>query len=78
MKLFLGVSVFLLINSYKIRKFNIMACSTCKQKGSSKPSMSKADIEKMVVKYEKGAKILLVVWSLLAVYGIYSLVTNLL
>jgi hypothetical protein len=67
---------FPLINSYNIRKFNIMACSTCKQKGSSKPSMTKADIERMVIKYEKGARILLVVWSLFAVYGIYSIITK--
>jgi hypothetical protein len=38
--------------------------------------MSKKDIEKMVVRYEKGAQILLVVWSLFAVYGIYSLITK--
>ena len=54
-----------------------MACSTCKQKGSNKPSMSKEDIEKMVIKYERGAQILLVVCSLFAVYGIYSLITKL-
>lgn len=52
-----------------------MACSTCKQKGS-KPAMTKSEIETMVGKYEKGARIIIIVWSLLAVYGIYSLITN--
>lgn len=53
-----------------------MACSTCKQKGSSKTPMTKEEIEKMVAKYEKGAHVVIILWSLFAVYGIYSLITK--
>jgi hypothetical protein len=53
-----------------------MACSTCKQKGSSKTPRTKEEIEKMVTKYEKGAHVIIILWSLFAVYGIYNLITK--
>ena len=51
----------------------IMACSKCKQKSESSQK-TKMEIESMVKSMEKGVTWFLIVWSLFAVYGIYSLV----
>jgi hypothetical protein len=50
-----------------------MACSKCKQK-SEINQMRKEDINIMVKSMEKGVTWFVLVWSLFAVYGIYSLI----
>jgi hypothetical protein len=50
-----------------------MACSKCKQK-SEIGQMTKEDINTMVKSMEKGVTWFVFIWSLFAVYGIYSLI----
>jgi hypothetical protein len=68
---------FILINTYELRKFVSMGCSSCKQKRENAP-LSKEELEKLALKFERGAYVFLGIVSLLAIYGVYSLVKNLL
>ena len=53
-----------------------MGCSKCKQKNSS--SLSKVEIEKMVSRYERYIIIFFMFIGGFTMYGIYSLIKNLL
>ncbi len=50
-----------------------MACSECKQKSKSS-EMTKQEIDSMVKSMEKGVTWFVIIWSIFAIYGIYSLI----
>ena len=51
-----------------------MACTNCKKKSSE----SYKDVYDKTNNFPKGIVIFVIVWSGLAIYGLYSLITNIL
>jgi hypothetical protein len=52
-----------------------MGCSSCKQK-KEKPIPTKEDLERMAISVQKVVYGVVIVWSIFAVYGIYSFFKN--
>ena len=66
---------FILINTYLLLIFCIMGCSNCKQKKEMAPP-TKESLERLAQKTEKVMYGAFIIWSVFAVYGIYSFVKN--
>jgi hypothetical protein len=53
-----------------------MACTNCKKTGNVKKEKIKKEIVDSVDGSEKSVIIFMIIWTLLAIYGIYSLIVN--
>lgn len=51
-----------------------MACSKCKKKNSD----IRSEIERQTSSISKYVIVFMVIWSILAIYGLYSLISNIL
>jgi hypothetical protein len=52
-----------------------MGCKSCKQGKESSP-LSKEEIQNVASKVQKWVLTFFIIWSLFAIYGIYSFITN--
>lgn len=54
-----------------------MGCKSCKQGKESSP-LSKQELQDVASKVQKWVMGFVIIWSLFAIYGIYSFITNIL